>query len=310
MDHDDLDIFCTVVDEASVTRAARRLGRAQSNVTTRLQQLESLLGVALFAREGKRLRLLPEGETFLVYARRLLALAEEARQALRADAPCGVLRVGAMESTAASRLPPVFAAFHREWPTVQLRFVTGPSQPLMEQVQRCTLDCALLALDIEDDVSEVSLRAAGLCGEPVFDERLVWALPRSHRPVRTAADLRVSSLAAFREGCAYRAMALRWLSEDTAAAPLVIQEVASYHMMLACVAAGLSVALVPRSVIAMMPDTHAVRQKPLARVRTWVVWRNAYSTPALTALRDALRAGRRGSRNAAMSRDERSRGSA
>ncbi|WP_230369844.1 helix-turn-helix domain-containing protein [Paludibacterium denitrificans] len=52
---DDLLIFQTVLQEGGITRAANRLNRVQSNITTRIRQLEDDLGVALFLREGKRL---------------------------------------------------------------------------------------------------------------------------------------------------------------------------------------------------------------------------------------------------------------
>src|SRR3989344_5303647 len=85
-----LDIFRTVAAEGSVTRAAERLQRVQSNVTTRVRQLEADLGTPLFLREGKRMALTPEGEVLRGYADRLLALAEEARQAVGArPAPRG-----------------------------------------------------------------------------------------------------------------------------------------------------------------------------------------------------------------------------
>ena len=59
MDLGDLQIFKTVVSEGGVTRAAERLNRVQSNITTRVRQLEDDLGVPLFIREGKRLQSIP-----------------------------------------------------------------------------------------------------------------------------------------------------------------------------------------------------------------------------------------------------------
>src|SRR6195256_5673672 len=105
MDLSDLLIFSTVVHEGSVTRAAERLRRVQSNVTTRIRQLEEDLRVTLFIREGKRLHLAPAGQVLLGYAERLLALAEEARGAVQDAKPRGTFRLGAMEGTAAGRLP-------------------------------------------------------------------------------------------------------------------------------------------------------------------------------------------------------------
>jgi len=105
MDIAALEIFRAVVSEGGITRAAERLHRVQSNVTTRIRQLEESVGVPLFIRDRKRLLLTPAGEVLLDYSERILGLVQEARQAVLPQGPRGRLRVGAMESTAASRLP-------------------------------------------------------------------------------------------------------------------------------------------------------------------------------------------------------------
>ena len=93
MDLEDLRIFRSVVQEGGITRAAERLNRVQSNVTTRVRQLEQDLGVDLFIREGKKLHLSPNGKVLLDYADRLLDLAQEARDAVHDGAPRGPLRL-------------------------------------------------------------------------------------------------------------------------------------------------------------------------------------------------------------------------
>src|SRR5476651_2143646 len=107
-------------------KKAARLHRVQSNVSARLTQLEESLGVALFHRSGRRLLITAEGSRLLEYADRLLQLAGEAEAAMRGDQqPSGKLRIGAMETTAAARLPLVLAAFHRAHPQVDLLLDTG-----------------------------------------------------------------------------------------------------------------------------------------------------------------------------------------
>ena len=73
----DLRIFSAVVREGGITRAAERLHRVQSNVTTRIRQLEDKLEVKLFIREGKRLHLSPAGRILLEYSDRLLTLSDQ-----------------------------------------------------------------------------------------------------------------------------------------------------------------------------------------------------------------------------------------
>src|ERR1044071_3513082 len=87
MDLSDLEIFRAVVQAGGVTRAAEKLNRVQSNITTRVRQLEEELGVELFIRNGKKLHLSPAGTILLGYAERLIDLAEEARNAVHDDKP-------------------------------------------------------------------------------------------------------------------------------------------------------------------------------------------------------------------------------
>jgi DNA-binding transcriptional LysR family regulator len=145
MDLAELRIFRAVVREGGVTRAAQRLHRVQSNVTTRVRQLEDDLGTPLFVREGRRLHLTPAGQTLLGYADRLLALAEEARDAVQDPRPRGVFRLGAMESTAAVRLPVLLTEFHRLYPGVQLELRIGNPQTLAKAILAGELDAAFVA---------------------------------------------------------------------------------------------------------------------------------------------------------------------
>src|SRR6478736_7526567 len=144
MDLSDLRIFTTVVREGGVTRAAEKLNRVQSNITTRVRQLEDDLGVSLFIREGKRMQPSPAGKLLLDYADRLLDLAQEARDAIHDAAPRGLLRLGSIESTAAIRLPAPMHEFHLRYPDVRFELVTAGQKDLTAGVMSGELDAALL----------------------------------------------------------------------------------------------------------------------------------------------------------------------
>ena len=101
----DLHIFRVVVAEGGITMAARKLHRVPSSVTMRIKHLEASVGTQLFFRSKQRLHVSPSGEVLLAFAAQLLRLSEEAHSALAGSAPRGVLRLGALESTTASRLP-------------------------------------------------------------------------------------------------------------------------------------------------------------------------------------------------------------
>lgn len=291
MDLTSLEIFRAVADEQSVTRAAQHLQRVQSNVTTRIKQLEDELGVHLFLREGKRMTLTDKGREFLAYAERLLALAAEARQSMHPGVAGGTLRLGSMESTAASRLPPILARYHRAHPGVALEVSTGTSQALIEGVLSSRIDCALVAHP--DALCREDLRGQalerGLCAMPAFNEELVMVLPPDHPPAASPGDIRVGTLACFARGCTYRMLAERWLAgQRTEGTPLQVREVGSYHAILACVSAGDSAGIVPRSVLSLYRESPAVTTLAVMPVDTLLVWREGYATAAFQRLREAI----------------------
>ena len=126
-----LEIFKAVGEERSITRAAERLHRVPSNVTTRIKQLEAELGVDLFIREHQRLRLSAIGEQLMGYASRILALTEEAKYVASCREPHGPFALGSLESTAAVRIPEILARYHKQYPEVTLQLTTRTSGDLI-----------------------------------------------------------------------------------------------------------------------------------------------------------------------------------
>jgi DNA-binding transcriptional LysR family regulator len=288
MDLSALNIFRTVVNENGVTRAAVKLNRVQSNVTTRIRQLEEDLGTALFTRAGRRLVLTPAGATLLPYAERLLALADEARHAITEERPHGRLRLGTMESTAASRLPGALARYHQRWPEVTLELLTGVTQSLIDSVKNFTVDTALIARPPEPEALPPELFES----VAVFSEELVLISPRGQHPVSTAHDIAGNTLVAFAHGCAYRTYAARWYAAQ-GIRPARVLELGSYHAIVACVAAGAGVAVVPRSVVdvAQIADDIAVHPlEAIGKIDTLLIWRPGHCSAALNALRELLAA--------------------
>jgi DNA-binding transcriptional LysR family regulator len=285
MDHATLEIFRTVAGEQSVTRAAELLGRAPSNVTTRIQQLENDIGVALFQRETKRMVLTPEGATFLDYVERILNLADEARQVVNPTEPLGVLRLGSMEATAATRLPVPLADFNAKYPKVKIDLTTAPTRQLAEALLAQRIDCALVAVP-ED---EWWLSSSDVDMVPLFCEELVLLLPPGHPEIEKPGDIRPEALAAFASGCTYRMLAEDWASGMAAQrGRLRLQEVKSYHAMIACVAAGACFSVLPRAVLDSVPNIDRFTIKPLTEVKTYLISRLGYRTAAFTELRATL----------------------
>ncbi|HSH88847.1 MAG TPA: LysR substrate-binding domain-containing protein [Ramlibacter sp.] len=287
IDLDSLEIFNAVVEHGGIVRAAGKLNRVQSNVTTRIKQLEERLGLQLFRRQGRSLVLSPEGELLQSYAQRLFRLADEAENELRTGKPMGVFRIGSLESTAGSRLAPILSRFHRLYPGVVVELVTGTSGALVQRVTNFEIEAAF--------VSE-PFTAPGLETMKVFAEELVLITARDEDKVTRAAQLAGSTVIAFANGCSYRKRLEEWLGAS-GVMPARTLEFASYQAMIACVAAGTGFALVPRSLLVSLRAANDVRQHELPakvrRNRTHLIWNGSAST-ALTRLQSLVSPGERG----------------
>jgi DNA-binding transcriptional LysR family regulator len=279
LDLDELQIFKAVAEAGGMTRAAKQLGRVPSNVSTRLKQLEAQLGRTLFERHNGKLVLSNEGRLLLTYADRLLSLAAEAGAVVRSGIPCGVFRVGSLESTAASRLPPILAGYHKTYPDVDVELATGTTAALVSRVLSGDLEAAFVAEPFAPGDLEM---------QHAFNEHLVLITPRDIRHVKSPRDLDRSTIIAFAVGCAYRRRLDEWLGR-AGLIPGRFMEFGSYHAILACVAAGSGIAIVPRSVVRLLHAESEVSVHPLpvqvANAKTQLVWRTGHHSLALEALR-------------------------
>lgn len=282
MDLTDLDIFRTVVQAGGVTRAAEKLNRVQSNVTTRVRQLEADLGVQLFIREGKKLHVSPEGKLLLDYADRLLDLAQEAREALQDAKPRGRLRLGSMESTASVRLPVPINEYLSRYPEVSLELRIGTPRELAAAVREGNLDAALVAEPIADAPFEKI---------PLYDEEMVIVAAANHPPIKSPRDVNGRPVLAFEQGCPYRQRLEDWFAGSGEMSDHII-ETSSYHAILGCAVAGMGISMVPRMVLKTFPDVkllsiHAI-PPPFGIAPTVLIRRKGAASPKVNALIEIL----------------------
>jgi len=287
MDVADLKVFEAVARLGGMSRAAAELHTVQSNVTARIRALEARLGTPLFQRHSRGVALTAAGRRLLPYALRVQRLLEEARRATVDDGrPRGALAIGSLETTAALRLSPALTAYAAAYPEVDLTLTTGTTCELIAAV----LDSRLEGAFVCGPVNHPELEA-----EPVFREELVLltsAPARSIDDVLAQADLRIVVL---RAGCSYRQRL-----EDILARRGVIGarllEFGTLEAIVACVAAGLGVTLLPRSVVEALWRGRGVAVHALppaeAMVETLVVRRrDAFVSSALAAFLQHARPG-------------------
>lgn len=189
--------FVSVVDAGGFTRAGERVHRTQSTVSQQIKRLEDDIGQPLLNRNGKDVTPTEAGERLLAYARRLLALAEEARDVVARPGNEGAVRLGVPEDFAANRLAKLLASFSRSHPGLRLDVRADQSVYLKRDLERGDLDLALFK------------RAAGEKGGiAVWPERVCWVTSKSH-PVDSKAGS--VPLIGYPPGCLYRSGAIHAL---------------------------------------------------------------------------------------------------
>lgn len=158
-----LRAFEAVARTGSFTKAAETLGLAQSSVSQQVQRLETRLERTLLERRGRGVKLTQVGEAALIYARSMLALADQARRQFSEPSLNGSLRLGVVEDFATAKLGSVFAVFQKQHPRFELTFETGLSTSLLN------------ALDVGDLDVVVAKRLPGRKkGDLLWREPLVW----------------------------------------------------------------------------------------------------------------------------------------
>jgi DNA-binding transcriptional LysR family regulator len=244
MELSDIKTFAAVACTGGITRAAEELNTVQSNVTQRIKALEAEIGTPLFERHSRGMTLTGAGKRLLPYAQRMAALSREAVLAARDDGePKGPLAIGSMETTAAVRLPPLLADFHRRFPAVRLSLRTATTADLVAAVLDGSLDGAFVAGPIDH---------ADLTAVSAFREELVLV---SARRWTSLAELRAGTpesgptALVFRTGCTYR-QRIEQIFVEFGWPSAARFELGTLDGMIGCVAADMGVTLLPRAVVA------------------------------------------------------------
>ncbi|GAA4715500.1 LysR family transcriptional regulator [Brevibacillus fulvus] len=241
MDTRYLFTFREVAKCQSFTRAAEILGYAQSSVTTQIQNIETELGVVLFERWGRKIRLTDAGRTFLQYTEQILALLNEAKEVLSEESQLnGTLTIGTVESLAAFYLPPFLQKFRIEQPQLKMLLQPGICSDLRQRVREGAYDFAVLLDELRDEPDLVTINLG--------QEQLGVIAAIDHR-LAGKTQIEVTDFAGedwiFTEsGCSYRTM-MEHILQKTG---ILIQssfEFGSLEAIKQCVAYGLGLALLP-----------------------------------------------------------------
>ena len=199
LDIDLLKTFLAVADTGSFTRAAEEVHKTQSAVSMQMKRLEDLLGRPLFARDGRAIRFTPDGERLIEYARRMVAMNDEAVSAFTRPELTGTVRFGTPDDYADRFLPEILARFSRTHPLVTVDVDCLSSATLSERVKRGEMDLAMVSIGCDVRADELVRR-----------EPLVWVTSARH----STHLLETVPIGVSHAGCEWRKMVLQALEKQ------------------------------------------------------------------------------------------------
>lgn len=266
-----LRYFCAVVETSSFSRAAEQCHVAQPSLSQQILKLEGELGVRLFDRLGRTVRLTNSGKTFLPRARTVLRELEAARGdvAEQTQGVSGTVAVGVIPTIAPYYLPTRLTQFARKFPRALISVMEEITPILLERLRAGTLDLAILALPIRGHDFETT---------PLLTERILAALPRNHKLASRATialkDLQPEPFLLLRDGHCFRETAVA-ACDRARLNPRVIFESGQFSSLLSMVGAGMGVSIVPEMAVerssrckyVRIADEHAVRTVGAAVLR-------------------------------------------
>lgn len=247
MESNDLRIFRAVAREGNITKAAQNLGYVQSNVTARIQHLETELGTPLFYRQHGMV-LTPAGEKLLPYAEQILHLFEEANKALcDSPEPSGRLSIGANYLASSINLPEIFSQYHKKYPKVDLSLLTAGTEELMSKVLHFQLDGVF--------VKSSAFEEKNLVSELVFEENLVLV---TGPEIKNMQEIYAQPFLMNAMGCPNRELLLNFL-QAKGIHDVRYMEFNNLESIINGVIAGLGASFVPESVIRQYENAGLLR---------------------------------------------------
>jgi DNA-binding transcriptional LysR family regulator len=241
-----LTSFVAVAERLSFVRAAGQLHISQPALTGQIQKLEEELGIQLFTRNRRTVKLTEAGEVFVEEARATLARARQAadRAQKAARGEVGRLRIGFVSSAALEIVPGIVVEFRRQRPGVTLELINLRTVSQVKGLLGKTVDIGFLRLPLSNDQLSITV---------IHREEFAVILPKGHR----FAKLKTLRIAQLRNE-PFIAYGRRWapgffdsivqLCTREGFSPNIIQETGEMYTAIALVSAGAGIAILPQSV--------------------------------------------------------------
>ena len=280
----ELKYILAVARERHFGRAAEHCHVSQPSLSVAVKKLEEELSVKIFERRASDVTPTPIGAAIIEHAARVMECVERLREsaALGRDPLSGPLRLGVIYTIAPFLVPQLVARVHERAPTMPLVLTENYTSTLLEQLKSGQIDCAILALPIQQP---------GLMMQPLYDEEFVAAVPAEH-PIAAQAeidreDLKKEPMLLLGSGHCFRDQILDFCSDvmRTDGRGKKAVEGTSLQTITYMVAQGLGMTVLPASAVPLYGDTKGIRllefKKPaVPKRRVVLVWRKSFPRSA------------------------------
>lgn len=252
MDSNLLKVFVAVAQEQSITLGAKKLGFAQSNVTSRIKQLEKSVGYSLFHRVPKGVVLTYEGEKLYKHAVEIVKKVENAVLDMQNMQYQKKLVVGSTDCNAAVRISSFLMKLHKDYPKIQLELLTGTTRDVIQMILNYKVDIAFIS------------------GEPNHEELMVLQKLEEEIAILEPQDEACPNvILSFKEGCAYDEFLKNYYiqkGED------IEKSLAfgSLETILACVKSGMGKTLLPTNLVDKLGFTEDLKITKLDKKTAYI----------------------------------------
>ncbi len=262
MDSNLLKIFVAVANNKSISLGANELGFAQSNVTSRIKQLEKNIGHTLFHRVPKGVILTQEGEKLYKHAIEIVRKVENAFLDMKNIEEQKKLIVGSTDCNATVRISSFLMKLHEDYPNTQLELLTGTTRDITQMI-----------LDYKVDIAFIS-------GEPKSEELIILKKLEEEIAILEPKDEKTPNvILSFKEGCTYDEFLKKYYIQQ---GKKIEKSLAfgSLETILACVKAGMGKTLLPTNLVDKLGFSDKLKitklDKKTAYIPTCLVCRRDY----------------------------------
>jgi len=262
MDSNLLKIFISVANNKSISLGANELGFAQSNVTSRIKQLEKSLECTLFHRVPKGVILTNEGERLYKHAVEIVKKVELAISDIQNQQHQKKLIVGSTDCNAAVRISQFLMELHKDFPKMQMELLTGTTRDMIQLILNYKIDIAFVSGEPKDEELLVLKK---------YEEEIAILEPKEENTPNV--------ILSFKEGCAYDEFLKNYYQKKGE----VIEKSLSFgslETILACVKSGMGKTLLPTNLVEKLGFINDVKitklDKKTAYIPTCLVCRKDY----------------------------------